>query len=78
MFNLVPQTLFCCKCWRIFVIFRGRFRSLTAFAAEWCARPCETEGEKMGGGENLPLPEFLRSPPIFSPFSPVCGTPFRQ
>ncbi len=77
MFNLVPQTLFCCKCWRIFVIIRRRFRSLTAFAAEWCALRKSSWG-KMGGGENLPLPELLRSPPIFSPFFPVCGAPFRK
>ena len=42
---------FCCICWRVFVIFRWRFRSHTAFAAEWCAPPNETKGKKMGGGE---------------------------
>ena len=57
---------------------RRGFRSLTAFAAEWCVPPCETKGEKMGGGGKLPLPGTSRTPPIFSPFSLVCGTPFRQ
>ena len=49
---------------------RRGFRSLTAFAAEWCALPYETKGEKMGGGEKLPSPETLRPPPIFSPCFP--------
>ena len=31
--------------------FKKRFRSLTTFAAEWCAPPYETKGKKMGGGE---------------------------
>ena len=51
---------------------RWRFRSLTdaptgelgipprlTASAEWCVPPCETKGEKMGGGEKLPLPEKL-------------------
>ena len=33
-------------------IFKKRFRSLTAFAAEWCVPPYETMEKKMGGEEN--------------------------
>ncbi|MBQ5993625.1 MAG: hypothetical protein IJL57_04760 [Bacteroidales bacterium] len=58
-----------CTCWRVLVIFQRRFRSLTAFAAEWCIPPYETKGEKMGGREKLPLPDVSRLPPIFSPIS---------
>jgi hypothetical protein len=49
--NLSFASSFCYSCWRFFVIFRWRFRSLTTFAAEWCAPPYETKGKKMGGGE---------------------------
>lgn len=32
----------------------------------------------MGGGQMVPLPDVLSPSPIFSPFHPVCGAPFRE
>ena len=59
-------------------MFRWSFRSLTSFAAEWCALS-GTGGEKDGrrGSECLSQKTFGRRP-SFSPFDPKHDAPFRQ
>ena len=39
--------------YRVRYFLKKRFRSLTEFAAEWCAPPYETKKEKMGGGREI-------------------------
>ena len=74
MFNLVPQIRFRCGCWRIFVIIRRRFRSLTAFAAEWCAPPYETTGRRWAAGKNCRCLKFYNRRPSSPPFSSMRRT----
>ena len=47
--------------------FRRRFRSLTAFAAEWCALPGERGGKRRAAGEKVPWYENSPPPPFFFP-----------
>ena len=56
---------------------RRGFRSLTAFAAEWCAAE-GVQREKMGGGENLAVAgNITAAAHLFPPF-PVRDAPFRK
>ena len=47
-----------------------RFRSLTAFAAEWCVLSGERGEKRRAAEETVPIPENSSPPPFFFPFCP--------
>lgn len=41
-------------------------------------RRVSQKGKQMGGGKKVPWPDNMTAAHLFSPFFPVCGTPFRK
>ena len=74
----ISHALFRCSCWHIFVIFRRRFRSLTTFAAEWCALSAKEGGKRWAAGKTSRSQKSYNRRPSFSPFAPKRCAPFRK
>ena len=66
----VSHTLFGHSRWRVLVTFRRSFRSLTAFAAEWCALPDGRGGKEGRRKKKCHAPKTHLCRPSFSPFDP--------